>query len=171
MKRFAWLFLIPLVISCQKIDDLKEFTLNYDIEFTIPKTNVVGIVDVPTSSVENNAEQQFKSNDADINHVEKIRLSGLKLTITDPTSEDFSFLNSIHIYMEAPGLEKVKIAYKDNVPENVSSFDLETTGAILDEYLKQDSYSLIYQTVTDELTSQDITIRSDMIFQVRAKIL
>lgn len=168
--RICLLLLSVLFLACEKVDELKEFSIEQESEFTIPATGV-GPVPIPTTAVQNNAEQEFESNGADIKYVEKIRLSSLKLTITNPVTEDFSFLNSIHIYMEATGLPKVKIAYKDIVPENVSSFDLETTGAILDEYLKQDSYSLIYETVTDELTTQDVTIRSDMVFQVKAKIL
>jgi hypothetical protein len=48
---------------------------------------------------------------------------------------------------------------------------METTGANLDEYLKEDSYDLKFEVVTRESVNSDTDIRSDMVFEVRAKTL
>jgi len=155
--------------SCKK---LTEFSVSDSAEFTVPATTALGVPINNTTSVSTSSNLEFKTNGADAKNVKEIRLSNLKLTIVDPPSEDFSFLNSIHIYIQADGMPETEIAYLDNISSSTGSvLDLVTTGAVLDDYINKENYSLRIKTVTDETLIQDIVIRSDMTFRVQAKIL
>lgn len=164
---YLLLLISILFSSCKKIT---EFKVRDSSEFTIPGAGVPLFVD--TMSVSTSSNYEFQTNGTDPKHIKDIRLSELKLTITNPSTQTFRFLKSIHLYMYADGLPEVEIAYIDDIPNTVgSSIDLNTTGAELDEYIKKDAYKLRVKTETDELISQDVDIRSDMTFLVRAKIL
>lgn len=93
------------------------------------------------------------------------------MVISSPSDADFSFLESIDIFISADGLEELKIASKVEVPETVSALDLEVSDADLKEYIKKDSYSLRLNTVTDEAMSQDHQVDVKSTFFVDAKIL
>ena len=165
------LFLIPVSLSsCKKIT---EFRIKDSSEFTVPKTASLGVpLFIDTMSVSTSSAFEFKSNGTDTKHIKNIRLDQLRLTITNPSGQTFSFLESIHLYIYAEGLPEVEIAYLDNIPNTVgNTIDLVTTGAELDEYIKKDAYKLRVKTETDELLSQDVTIQSEMSFLVRAKLL
>jgi hypothetical protein len=95
----------------------------------------------------------------------------LDLTITSPSNADFSFLKSINVYISAEGLNEVKIAWKENVPSDVTLLSLDVTGVDLKEYIKADKFSLRLNTETDELLASDHHIDVHSAFFVDAKIL
>jgi hypothetical protein len=163
-------FMIFIGLSgCKKIT---EFKVENSTSFVIPQTAAIGVPLPSNMSVPTSSSFQFQNNGTDAKHVKEVKLDELTLTITQPTTEDFGFLKSIHIFISADGLQEIELAYLDDVPTNAgNSIDLITTGAVLDEYLKKEEYQLRVQTVTDELLSQDITIRADMVFNVRAKLV
>ena len=104
--------------------------------------------------------------------IEQIVLKGLSLTITEPADGDFSFLESISIYLSAEGLEEIEIAWLDQVPTGyVQSLQLETSNNDLQEYLKKDNFNLRLNTVTDEIITSDHHIDMHSEFFVDAKIL
>jgi hypothetical protein len=153
--------------GCKKIT---EFNIKNSTEFVVPQTGVVG-VQLPTPPVETSSTYQFKSNGADTKHVQDVKLEALTLSIKSPASQTFNFLNSIRIFISADGLQEIELAYLDNIPANsLQTISLNTTGAELDEYLKKDKYSLRIKAVTDEQLMEDVTMKADMIFHVRAKL-
>jgi hypothetical protein len=156
--------------GCKKIRKLTYFNISQSTEFTIPSANI-GVVNIPTVPVSNDAQYQFKSNGTETKYVEEIKLSSLSMNIVSPASQNFNFLNSIKIYISAPGITEKLLAYQDNVPMDVQTFPLTTTGEVLDPYLKADSYNLRVETVTDEILTQDVKVKTDMVFRVRAKVL
>ena len=160
------LFLLP---GCRK---LGEFKIKDSSEFTIPGTTPLGIF-VPTPmEVASSSSYEFKNNGTETKHVKEVRLDQMTLTIIDPSTQTFKFLNSVHIYISADGLPEVEIAYLDNIPPTVgSSIELLTTGAVLDAYIKKEKYKLQVKTVTDDVLADDVKIRSDLTFRVKAKIL
>ena len=173
MKNFVWLLLGFLIItSCKELDKLTQFTMDYDSSVTIEKTAVIDLpITVLTPDMETNSESQFEINDTRKDLVEEIRLEQMKMTITSPSGQTFSFLDKITVSIEAEGLEEIVIAEKD-VPEDAgNTLTLETTGKDVQAYIKKDSFRLKVNTITDEAISKDIDIDIHSEFFVNAKIL
>ncbi|MDT7829191.1 hypothetical protein RQM65_10985 [Pricia sp. S334] len=64
------------------------------------------------------------------------------MVITSPTGSDFSFLNSIKVYIASEGLEEVLIAEQE-VPDGVgSTLDVDVLDIDLQEYIKKDEFNL-----------------------------
>ncbi len=104
--------------------------------------------------------------------VEEISLKTLTLTLTDPSESNFSFLNEIHIYISAEGLDETEIAWKTNITDDTGVvLSLETTGVNLKDYILKDNFSLRVNTKTNKLLSADHYIDLDAAFFVDAKIL
>lgn len=173
MPKYIFIFILAVLLSnCSKLDELTKFDMDYDTQVTIPSTTGINLpFDVLTPDTETNSESTFESNDTRKDLIEEIKLTKLQLVISSPSDADFSFLESIDIFISADGLEELKIASKVEVPETVSALDLEVSDADLKEYIKKDSYSLRLNTVTDEAMSQDHQVDVKSTFFVDAKIL
>jgi len=127
--------------------------------------------DVLTPDVETNSESTFEVNDTRKDLIEEIILTTLNLTVSSPSNADFSFLESIDIYISAEGQNEVKIAWKESIPANTSVLKLDLTGADLKEYIKADKFTLRLNTITDEVMNQDYHINIHSVFYVDAKVL
>ena len=149
-----------------------SFEIINDATFTVPSAIGISLpLSIPTGDVETNAEQEFESNDTKAKWVKKITLESLQLSIKNPVSEDFSFLKSIHLYMDAEGLDEVEIAYFNNLDNNAgNSFDLVSTMVDLAAYVKKETYKLRVNVVTDETLLYDVTVGIDLRFHVIATI-
>lgn len=173
MRKYVLILIGAMVLaSCNKLDELTKFNMDYNTQVTIPSTTGINLpFDVLTPDTETNSESTFASNDTRKDLIEEIKLTVLQLDITAPTEADFSFLESIEVFIAAEGLEEVKIASKTMVPEAVSTLDLEVSDIDLKEYIKKDTYTLRLNTVTDEVMSEDHEIEVKSTFFVDAKIL
>ena len=124
MKNWYRLLLIALVLtSCKRqFNSLVNFEISYEQNVTIQ--NSVGInlpFNLNTPPLETNAENEFRNQNTRSNLISGIYINLLKLEITDPSSEDFSFLERVNIYINAEGLPEARVAWKDPVPENTSN--------------------------------------------------
>tara|TARA_R110000868_G_scaffold80006_1_gene227329 strand:- start:46 stop:579 length:534 start_codon:yes stop_codon:yes gene_type:complete len=172
-KSIAIICLFALIISCDKLDELTKFDMEYSQRATIPSTAGIDLpFDVFTPEMETNSESTFEVNDTRKDLIEEIKLTELEMVIISPDGADFSFLNSIEVYISADGLEEIKIAYLEEVPEDAGTvITLETSDLDLKEYIKSDEFSLRLNTVTDELMSSDHELEVNSTFFVDAKIL
>ena len=173
MRTLSFLVIgLLLLMACDKVDELTKFNIEYDSQVTIPASAGIDLpFDVFTPEMETNSESQFEVNDTRKDLIEEIKLTQLQLTITSPDGEDFSFLNSIEVYISAEGLEEIKIA-EEQVEENVGSvLDVDVLDKDLKEYIKKDNFNLRLNTVTDEVLKADHDIDVKSTFFVDAKIL
>jgi len=173
MRRFIYFFVfLVLFISCDKLDELTKFDVDYNTQVTIPSSAGVNLpFDIFTPDTETNSESEFESNDTRKDLVEEIKLTQLQLDLKAPSESDFSFLESIEVYISAEGLDEIKIASKTDVPEAATVLDLDIIDVDLQEYIKKDSYNLRLNTVTDEAMSVDHVIDVNSTFFIDAKIL
>lgn len=157
--------------SCKEIDKLLTFdiehsqNMTFSSGFPVNTLQVFAPVDVTTHS-----EDEFKNNRTKSELVKNVSLTSLKLTITDPAAEDFSFLKTVEIFISLPdGSKEIRLAYVENVPQTIgNTLDLTSTNAKLDEYLKASSYKLRTKVIYDEYTTKSYAIRADMKFKVTA---
>jgi hypothetical protein len=103
--------------------------------------------------------------------LKEVQLEKISLSITNPISGDFDFLDNIHIYISADGVAEKELAYLDPIPHNGAHvIDLSTTGIELVEYIKQETYNLRISAATNQIINQEVTIKTDMTFRVKAKL-
>lgn len=159
--------------GCNKLDELTQFHLDYEQQVVIPSSTGIALpFSVNTPDTETNSESQFSVNDTRKDLIEEIQLTKLRLVLASPEGADFSFLESIEVYISAEGLDEVKIAWNDAVPADAGDIlDLETSDADLQEYIKKDSFTLRLRTITDETLATDHNINVFSTFFVDARIL
>ncbi|XHP73950.1 hypothetical protein KCTC52924_01696 [Arenibacter antarcticus] len=159
--------------ACDKLDELTKFEMDYKQRVVIPSTTGIDLpFDIYSPEKETNATSEFAVNDTRKDLIEEIILRHLSLNIISPEGEDFSFLESITVYMSAEDLPEIRIAWNEEVSETAGGLlELETSVEDLKEYIKKDSYSLRLKTVMDEFLSSDYEIEIVSVFFVDAKIL
>ncbi|MCK0188851.1 hypothetical protein [Arenibacter sp. F20364] len=172
-KCFLFFIVFALFISCDKLDELTKFEMDFDQTVVIPSSTGVDLpFDVFTPETETNSSSEFEVNDTRKDLIEEIVLKKLIMTVDVPEGEDFSFLESIIIYMSADDLPEIKIAWNEEVSANAGEeLALVTTTEDLKEYIKKDTYTLRLKTITDEFLSSDYEINVATTFFVDAKIL
>ncbi|MEO9662264.1 MAG: hypothetical protein ABJL43_17740 [Maribacter dokdonensis] len=172
-KYISIICLCAIFSSCDKLDELTKFDMEYSQRATIPSSAGIDLpFDVFTPEMETNSESTFEVNDTRKDLIEEIKLTELELVVISPDTADFSFLNSIEVYISADDLEEIRIAYLEEVPEDAGNvITLDTSDADLKEYIKKDQFSLRLNTVTDELMSTDHELEVNSTFFVDAKIL
>lgn len=156
-------------VACEKVDDLLTFYINHEetieIKSYFPVGTVAPISPIPVTT---NSSEDFKNNKTQAELVKDVTLNKLELTITDPQTENFNFLKKIEIYISAEGQNEIKIAYLEQIPQNVNKIELISTNAKLDEYIKGDSYTIGTRATLAKAVTNDVTIKANMRFKVTA---
>lgn len=168
---FAYAFAIS---SCgDAISKYTQFNLAYTSKITIPANLGINLpVDLFTPEMETNSEAEFEVNDTRKDLIEEILLEECKMKITSPNGQTFGFLNSIHLYLNADGLDEILIAKLENIPENIGNeIVLDVEGKDFKDYIKKDNFTLKAKTITDKITNRDVDISINTKFFVDAKIL
>ncbi|MBT3384394.1 MAG: hypothetical protein HN778_03045 [Prolixibacteraceae bacterium] len=176
-QKLKYLLILGLIIftqsGCEKINQLTVFDLDYDSQVVIE--SLIGInlpFNLATPEIETNSESSFEINDTRKDLIEEVTLKQIKLEISDPIDGDFSFLESIKIYISSENLEEKLIAWNEAVdPEAGNIIILETSNDDLQEYVKNDQIALRVNAVTDKLLLTDYTIDINSIFTIDARIL
>lgn len=168
---YAALFCI--LNSCKKVDQFTQFNMDFDNQIIIPSTVGINLpINILTPEMETNSESTFELNDTRKDLIEEIRLTSLTLSLQSPNGADFSFLESISIYMNAQDLPEVEIAWSENIPESIGNqISLNVSGNDFKEYIKKDQFSLRVNTITDEIITADHTINISSSYFIDAKIL
>ena len=158
-----------LITSCNVIDDLLTFSIDNQTTFKIESGFPLGTAfNVVTPDVTTNSSSTFENNNTKAELVKDVKLTELKLTITDPSNKSFSFLKSIHLYISTDANDEIELAYLDEINSTSNTINLTCTSQKLDKYIKASSYKIKAKAVIKESLTQDITVKSDMKFQVTA---
>ncbi len=167
------LFFLTACNIGDKINDAINFSFNNTTEFSIPSAAIINTpIDIPTPDIKSSSQQAFENNNTSASLVKEITLEKLTLTITNPSSRDFSFLKSIQIYISTNNNNEVLLAENMDIGANPASpLSLETQGVNLKQYVTEDSYNLRYEVVTKEATGSATDIKADMTFKVTADLL
>lgn len=168
---FVLLITIPLITGCKK--KLGQFNIDYDSEVVIPSTFGQFIpFSLYTPEINTNSEFEFESNNTKKKFVESIYLEVLQLDIVSPQNETFSFLNDVEIYISSQNVTERKVAYLNDIPSNVGkTIVCNLMNTDLQEYVKEDKFTLRIATTTDETIPQDVTVNVYTNFRVKAKLL
>ena len=176
--KYLKLIIIPILITllftnCKLIDGWTQFEVDYSSTATLPQDlDINQSEDVYPSVIEANLKAKVKNEGSSMDKVESVELTDLKLRITSPTGKNFQFLNSVALYMNAEGLDEIKVAWKDDVPATVGdALSLKTSSTDLTDYLVQEVVILRLNTVLNQRIAQDYQIGIDVTFLIDAKIM
>lgn len=170
IKTYAVLSIFALfIISCSVVDKLLTFTVSNQTSFKIASGFPLNLAtEIITPDVTTNSSAEFQNNNTKADLVKDVKLTELKLTITDPTDKTFSFLKSIHLYISTDANDEIELAYLDNINSSTNTINLICTSQKLDKYIKASSYKIRAKAVVKETVTKDITVKSDMKFKVTA---
>ncbi|MBN2892105.1 MAG: hypothetical protein JXL97_09575 [Bacteroidales bacterium] len=171
MKKYVFFALVFIFASC--VDGMITFYVNDSTDTTIESSFPINLpINIPIPPVSTTATQEYENNKTAPNLIEEVILEKLTVTITNPSTEDFSVLKSVHIYMKkSDDSDKVEVAYLDNISSTAKSVDLICTEANLVEYLREDSYKIDTEVEVKEYLLHDVDIHIDLKFNVTAKVL
>lgn len=161
--------LMLLITSCNAIDDLLTFTIDNQTTFKISSGFPIGTAfSVITPDVPTNSSSTFENNNTKADLVKNVKISELKLTITNPTDKSFSFLKSVRLFISTDANDEIELAYLENINSTTNTLNLICTDQSLDKYIKASSYKIRTEAVLKESIAQDITVKADMKFRVTA---
>ncbi|MCC3156329.1 hypothetical protein LJ737_03720 [Hymenobacter sp. 15J16-1T3B] len=172
MKKVLFLFTALLLIgaaACKKVDKLLTFYVEDAQNIRIASNFPLGVfTQLAPVTVTTNSSQSFANNDTRADLVKDVKLDKLTLTITDPSSQNFDFLQSIEIRISADGADEIVLASLNSIPQGVRTITLTPTEAKLDAYLKASQYTLKTRATVGRNVPQDVTVRADSRFKVTA---
>ena len=177
MKYLKYLSIVVLSIilftNCKLIDGWTQFEVDYSSTVTLPQDlDINKSEDVYPSEIEANLKTKVEDEGSSMDKIESVELTDLNLRITSPTGKDFQFLTSVALYMNAEGLDEIKVAWLDDVPATIGdAMALKTSSADLTDYLVEEVVTLRLNTVLNQGISQDYQIGIGVTFLVDAKIL
>lgn len=100
--------------------------------------------------------------DGDLRHV---HLQGFTLAVEAPDDQDLSFLDEVEIYVEAPGLERRRVAAQSDFPEGARSVALELAEIDVVDYVVSESMTLTSE-VSGRRPAQATTLLATVRFDV-----
>lgn len=174
MKKLG-LFLMAftaLSAGCKKVDELTKFNMEFNTEVTVPSNTLINLpLDLVTPDVTTNYEETFSANDTRKDLVEKITIDKITITAKSPQGITLDFLKSITVYISADGIPEKEVASKYNIPDGLTSLDLDYVSDNLKDFLTKDKIRLRVKTITDKAVNQNIDLNVYNRFKVDAKIL
>jgi hypothetical protein len=162
-----------LVSSCKKFDEFTHFDYASDYVVKVEASPILPApINIITPEIATTSESEFGANKTRKDMVEQVVLRQLELTVKAPVSGDLRFLKSVNVFLSAGELPEIRVAYKDDVPDDIgATLNLDVTGANLREYIQEDTYRLRVTVITDDEISEDHYINAHGVFFVDAKVL
>lgn len=162
-----------LLSSCNAIDELTKFDLNYQTNYSVASTTIINTpFNLFTPDVTTQSESSFENNNTHKDLIESIKLKKIRFTIDAPGDGNFNFFKEIHVFINAEDIEEVEIANIFGLEDtNSNILDLDILGQELKAFIKKDSFNLRIETVTDQTISETHDITIDTKIRVDAKIL
>lgn len=175
MKKLILVAFIAISLAgCKKGDlGVVTFDVTQDGTFEYPPNNgILDLLEITTPAISSSWKGQFENNNTDANNLEEMKLKTATLTITEPGGQTWKFLKSMEVWIEADGLQKTKIAYNDNIDENIGqTLSLTPIDVDLKPFAQKDQFQLTIKTQARETTSQTIKGNIEMVFKVTADVI
>lgn len=174
MKKTIIIALFALsIFGCKKVDKLLTFTFDQQTSVTIPAVAAIPVspIDIPIPSVTTNSSSTFENHNTSAEYVKDVKLTKMTMKITAPEGKKFSFLDEIHIFISTNSDNKIELAWKTNIPDDVDEIELDVTDKNLDTYIKSDKFDLDVSATIGEILLHDVDLDMNMTFQVTADLV
>jgi len=158
--------------GCTDMEDMLTFRISDKTMLTIQSSSPLTLpFEVATPEITTNSSQEFQNHHTNAELVRDVRLKEVVLTITDPTDKSFSFLKAIHIYISTDDLKEIELAFLEDINSTSNRIELAPVEHKLDKYIRSSSYKLRTEVLTRETLSHDVTVATDITYQVTADSL
>jgi hypothetical protein len=147
MRFFKFFIIVNIILylgSCH-LDEKIAIDIDYNTEATIP--SIIGIdlpFEIPIPAISTNINSKLESVNSKKEYLHTAKLQELTISALNPEDQSFNFLKKIEVYIKADGLDEVKIAEKQVIPEDIGNeLDLDVNkDQDLSEYIKKDKFNL-----------------------------
>ncbi len=173
MKKILILSLLFLtVISCEKIEKLTQFSLDYTGSFNVAADLATQTPIDLQDLVFNIDDKRFEDYDTSKELIEEATIKKINISIEPTQTATFDFLTDLDLYIEANGLPKIRIAWVNNL-DNTGSQNIELNHLPdnLAEYFKKDDFKISALILTDEVLNQAVTFDVNLSFYINANIV
>lgn len=113
------------------------------------------------------ASEEFKNQGVSKEDVESVKITEFTLEVTDPSDADLSFFDSVAFFVEAEGLERVRVAHYDQFEEGVSKVSLVLDDVELRDYAAAESMD-ITTDVSARSPADDTSLQARIVLDVQA---
>lgn len=162
---------ILTLLACGSLD---TFTIRESATTTVQGSSVLGtalgvvgfdgFIGLDLSSNETLQNQGVERSDID-----SVFVRQLTLTITDPSGEDFQWLDSIAFYAEAEGLDRVRIASGGPFEAGLSTIGLNVENVNLADYVAAPAIDITTEA-TGRPPAQDTTVEAEIELDVDVNV-
>ena len=153
MKKFI---LCSAIISafftgCSKVKSLADINVDIPYEQQVQVPAVAGYSDIfplppggvslpfPAVAVATGSKGYLDQYHTSSSKVVSVSLKGLNLVIQAPQGETFDFLDSVQLFISAPAMPEILVAYDYNIPRGQTSLSIPVTNNDLKNYFLQDT--------------------------------
>ena len=148
------------------------FYFNDSINTTIPATASFLPFDLPIPTVTTTIDQELNNKGIDTKLIQDVRLTSLTVTITNPTTDNFSFLDAVYIYIIDENTNKEQeVAYLENIDATSQQISLKPVDANLVDFIRTGKYKLRIKVKVKKVLNHDVDIRVDLGFKVLVQLL
>lgn len=163
--RFA---IAALAIGCQA--QITTLEIEESAAATIPGATLLEVLagDLGLdglSEIDVTTSEEFVNQGAEPGDVRDVMIASFTFTATSPADADLSFIDSIEIHVEAPGLPQQRVAFIDGIPEGTSMVELELEDVDLTDYTVSESMTLS-ATASGQRPHDDTEVRADVVIAV-----
>lgn len=172
-KLFLFIILAFTFNSCTRGENEVSFRLKYEQQFSIDSSIGVNFpINLEGPPVTTQSSQAFANNNTAANLITSVTMDYAELVLDNPSEEDFSFLKSVEISIEAEGLDPLVLAFSDPVPdETTNTLVLTTSNRQFQDYIKADEIVISTRSVTDEFLTQDHSFTFKCEFLIKGNVL
>lgn len=167
-------FVAAAFAGCKKGDlGVITFDVTQTGSFEYPPNNdILSLLEVTTPAINSSWKGQFENNNTNADNIEEMKLKTANLVIKDPPGQTWKFMKSMEVWIEAEGIQETKIAYNDNIDENIGqTLALTPVDVDLKPFAQKDQFSLTIRTKARETTSEWIKGDIEMVFKVTADVI
>ncbi len=145
IKTLAIVVATSLTLMGGCLDDLININIDYTAESEVQTTAVVttGTNTLGNTVVTSELESKLKEKDGSLADIDEIKAKSVSVRFKAPGKTDnFNSIESFEVWLFADGLQPVKIASKDAIPDGLTSVDVDVNSDVnLADYLKKPTFT------------------------------
>lgn len=173
MKKIL-LSVLAFCIAFVACDEGLDVNLNapYSAEVTLEAALVTDTgepISIETDAI--NTAEALEDYSDKMDKLESAKLKSVTVTILSPATQTFSFVNGFEIFITGQGMDEQKVAEKTEIDQTATSFDLDIEDVELVEVIQSGEFSGRAVVVTDELIQEDVQLKIDYQFNVKAAVI
>ena len=169
IKSVIVLLLVTMLFGCNKLKHI-PFDYSYHKSIDVPGGPIPSFTESFSFVLPTNIDSIMQANGTKPSLLESAKLSALTLNITNPSGQNFSFINSISVYV-VDGSNEYLIAHKYNVSTTSPTLDMDIDNLELKPYLTAQNMTLKTIGTTNAGTTVDMTIYYDLKIHFEANLL